>query len=67
MPNESSSTQGSQNVLIIRVDFSDLPGDPQCSFCGSNPIFYTASYVENLANSEISPFYQQRVPTARLA
>src|SRR5450755_4744335 len=32
LPNESSPTQANQNVLIIRVDFSDLPGDPQCSF-----------------------------------
>ncbi|MGZ4967651.1 MAG: hypothetical protein ACXV97_10780, partial [Chthoniobacterales bacterium] len=58
-PNELSSTLGNQNVLIIRVDFSDLPGDPQCSFCGSNPIIYTAGYVQNFADTQIAPFYQQ--------
>ncbi len=54
-PNESLTTTGNQNVLIIRVDFSDLPGDPQCT-CGTT---YTAGFVQNLADTQIAPFYQQ--------
>ena len=49
-------TEGDKQVLIIRIDFSDIPGDPQ-TFDGS-PI-YTADYVQNLADTEISPYYLQ--------
>lgn len=41
-------TEGSKNVLIIRVDFSDLGGDPSG---------YSASYVQNFMDTQISPYY----------
>ena len=52
----SSYTEGNKQVLIIRIDFSDIPGDPQ-TFDGT-PI-YTADYVQNLADTEISPDHLQ--------
>jgi len=42
----SSWATGGKNVLIIRVDFSDSPGSP-----------YTAATVQNVADTQISPFY----------
>jgi M6 family metalloprotease-like protein len=44
----SSWTQGKKNVIYIRVDFSDLAGDPQG---------LTAAAVQNFADTQISPFY----------
>ncbi len=52
----SSWTTGNKNVLIIRVDFSDLPGDPH-DRDGLN--VYTAAYCQNVADTQISPYYQQ--------
>ena len=41
-------TTGGKNVLIIRVDFSDLPGAPEG---------YSAATVQNIADSQIAPYY----------
>lgn len=47
LPNPPSAwTTGLKNILIIRVDFSDLPGAP-----------YTAAYIQSLADTQISPYY----------
>jgi hypothetical protein len=55
-PEETSDpnawTTGNKNILIIRVDFSDLAGDPRA---GST--IYTAAYVQNLADTQIKPYY----------
>jgi hypothetical protein len=48
-------TAGNQNVLIIRVDFSDLPGDPVRR--GGSTV-YTAAYVQNFSDNQITPYYQ---------
>ena len=47
-------TTGLKNVIVIRVDFSDLPGDPSEAF--GNTV-YTAPYCQNLADTQISPYY----------
>jgi len=39
-------TTGGKNVLIIRVDFSDLPGG-----------LASATTIQNLADSQVSPYY----------
>ncbi|MGA2137346.1 MAG: hypothetical protein ABSH14_00640 [Verrucomicrobiia bacterium] len=52
----SAWTTGGKKILIIRVDFSDLPGDPQFIYGGTT---YTAAYVQNLADTQISPYYLQ--------
>ena len=46
----SSYTEGGKNVLIMRVDFSDLSGDP-----GG----LTASDVQTIADSQIGTYYRQ--------
>jgi hypothetical protein len=51
-PATAFSTTGTKQVLIIRVDFSDLTGDPQ----GGQD---TQKYVQNLADSQIAPYYLQ--------
>ena len=44
-------------VLVIRVDFSDLPGDPRTVFgAGSS---YTASSVQDVIDTQITPYYQK--------
>ncbi len=48
---KSLYTEGGKNVLIIRIDFSDFPGDPRS--------IYTASYVQDFADTQISPYFQQ--------
>lgn len=45
-------TVGLKKVLIIRVDFSDHPGDP--TFPG---IVDTEPYVRGVADNQVSPFY----------
>ncbi|HEY1173418.1 MAG TPA: Calx-beta domain-containing protein [Verrucomicrobiae bacterium] len=56
VPNLGSPwTEGLKNVLIIRVDFSDVPGDPRSR--GASPTIYTAAYVKNLADTEVNPYY----------
>jgi hypothetical protein len=52
----SAWTTGNKKILIIRVDFSDLPGDPKSISGGTT---YTAAYVQNLADTQISPYYLQ--------
>ena len=42
-------------VLVIRVDFTDLPGDPR-PLSGGAP--YTASSVQAVADGQVTPFYQ---------
>ena len=46
----SSYTEGGKNVLIIRVDFSDLSG---------NPGGLTVTDVQNLADNQIGSYYLQ--------
>jgi len=41
-------TTGGKNVLVIRVDFSDLTGAPEG---------YSAATVQNIADSQIAPYY----------
>jgi hypothetical protein len=41
-------------VLVIRVDFADMPGDPS-PVGGGAP--YTASSVQSIADSQIAPYY----------
>jgi M6 family metalloprotease-like protein len=41
-------TTGGKNVLIIRVDFSDLAGAPEG---------YSAATVQNIADTQIAPYY----------
>jgi len=52
----SAYTTGAKNMLVIRVDFSDVPGEPHSR--GSNPTVYTSAYVKNLADTQITPYYQ---------
>ena len=47
-------TTGNTKVLIILVDFSDLPGDPGAPG-GYGP--YSASYVQNFTDTQISPYF----------
>ncbi len=49
---QSAWTVGVKRILVIRVDFSDLPGDPR----GGGQI-YTAAYVQNLMDAEVGPYY----------
>lgn len=49
-------TEGLKNVLVIRVDFPDVQGDPRSR--GANPTIYTAAYVKNLIDTEVNPYYQ---------
>src|SRR5262249_2001280 len=44
----SAWTEGLKKILILRVDFSDLPGEP-----------YTVSYLRNVADTQVAPYYQQ--------
>lgn len=41
-------TTGGKNILIIRVDFSDLPGAPEG---------YSAATIQNIADNQIAPYY----------
>lgn len=50
----SSYSEGRKSVLIIRVDFPDLPGDPQ----GFGAI-HTASSVQDLIDTQVTPFFQE--------
>lgn len=43
---------GVKKVLMIRVDFSDFPGDPKW---GS--VTCTAEYAQNLLDTKVAPFY----------
>ncbi len=52
----SSWTTGNKNVIVIRIDFSDLPGDPHGREGGQD---YTAAYCQTLADSQVTPYYQQ--------
>jgi uncharacterized delta-60 repeat protein/M6 family metalloprotease-like protein len=47
-------TVGNKKILVIRVDFSDLTGDPKR---GSTT--YTAAYVQNLTDTEVAPYFAQ--------
>jgi len=47
LPNPPSAwTTGGKNILIIRVDFSDIPGEPP-----------SAPFIQNLADSQVNPYY----------
>ena len=45
-------TTGEKRVLIIRVDFSDLTGDPTIG-----NIVGTVPYVQGVADNEVAPYY----------
>jgi M6 family metalloprotease-like protein len=47
---QRSSKEPARSILVIRVDFADLPGDPRGGL-------YTASYVQNLADTQIARFF----------
>ncbi len=47
-------TVGTKNVLVIRVDFSDLEGEPR-----RGSTVYSADYVKNLTDTQVAPFYAQ--------
>ncbi|MGI8409481.1 MAG: FG-GAP-like repeat-containing protein [Pyrinomonadaceae bacterium] len=49
----SSWTEGLKTVLIIRVDFSDFPGDPIDDF----NVRFSLANAQNLFTNEINPFY----------
>ena len=49
-------TTGTKNVLVIRIDFSDRPGNPTGDLDGAT---YTSSYVSNLVNTQVVPYYQR--------
>ena len=44
----TSWTSGGKNVLVIRVDFSDLPGAPEG---------LTSAQVQSVADTQIAPYY----------
>ncbi len=48
----STQTTGEKKILVIRVDFSDLPGDPGHGL-------YTAPYVQQIADTRVGPFFQR--------
>ncbi len=45
-------TVGAKKILHLRVDFSDLPGEPKRGSTG-----YTAAYVKDLADAQVNPYY----------
>lgn len=47
-------TTGAKRLLVIRIDFSDVPGEPRDSYSGSN---ITQSFADNIMNSAVRPFY----------
>ena len=47
-------TTGKKGILYIRVDFSDIPGDPVDPVSGNT---CTAAYCQNLADTQVSPYY----------
>jgi hypothetical protein len=47
-------TTGEKKVLVIRVDFSDVPGDPRY---GSE--VHTAAHAQALVDSAVAPYYAQ--------
>ena len=59
----SAWTTGNKKVLIIRVDFSDMPGDPKgwdnASPSSNNATIYTASYLQNMADTVMAPYIFQ--------
>ncbi|MHB8519925.1 MAG: immunoglobulin domain-containing protein, partial [Limisphaerales bacterium] len=48
-------TEGNKNILIIRVDFPDLAGDPKAR----DGTVYTTAYVQNLAEMQIRPYFEE--------
>lgn len=50
-----SGTNPNKKVLVVRVDFSDLPGDPR--FPGLPP--FTAASAQAIVDTQVSPFYQK--------
>ncbi len=49
----STWTTGNKKILVIRVDFSDLTGDPK----GLDNATYTQAYVQGIADNQIAPYY----------
>ncbi len=53
-PAGSSHSLGAKKMLIIPVDFSDLPGQPTTN---DKKTTYTKDYCQALADNELAPFY----------
>jgi len=51
----ASGTAAQTRVLVIRTDFCDLPGDPRPQV---GAVFYTASSVQDFAETEIAAYYR---------
>jgi hypothetical protein len=51
----NSWTTGNKQFLVIRVDFSDLQGDPVGPWW--NPTTYTAPVAQDYLDTQVSPFY----------
>ncbi|HTI68526.1 MAG TPA: hypothetical protein VMF06_01060 [Candidatus Limnocylindria bacterium] len=52
----TSWTVGAKQIIIIRVDFSDSPGDPVGAFDGAT---YTADYVHSFTDQNVDPNYRK--------
>lgn len=50
-----SWSKGTKQVLVIRIDFSDLAGDPRGDLDHAT---YTAAYVKSLLDEQVRPFYE---------
>lgn len=60
-PLAASWSDGTKQVLVIRVDFPDggaLSGGPYYGAAGSTSTVITPTYAANLLNSSVNPFYQ---------
>lgn len=51
-------TTGAKQVLVIRVDFSDLPGDPRSVLDGDSPVAITASVAQDWMDRRIAPIFR---------
>lgn len=49
-------TTGEKKVLVIRVDFSDVPGDPRSTFFPTPTV--TAQSGQDWMNTKVAPFFQ---------
>ena len=49
---DSAYTTGTKQVLVIRVDFSDMPGDPM--FYGTTD---TPASIQNITDTQVKPYY----------
>ncbi len=47
-------TVGNKKIIVIRIDFPDLTGEPK--YRGT---IYTPAYVQDIADAQVNPFYVQ--------